>query len=140
MVNKNDSFRFPVRVYIEDTDIGGIVFYANYLKYFERARTEYIRSLGFELRSDFESGVSYVVHSLDARYHKPAKLDEKLNVTASIRKLGRSYIDFYQRVERFSGELLVEGNVKVVCVSTLKGGQPCPLPDGLTAVLKINSQ
>jgi tol-pal system-associated acyl-CoA thioesterase len=133
--DKHESFVLPIRVYIEDTDIGGIVFYANYLKYFERARTEFIRSLGFELRSGFEQGVSYVVHSINVRYHAPARLDQILNVTASVSKVGRTYMDFYQRVEAQSGHLLVEATVKVACVSLNKNGQPRSLPEQLVDAL-----
>ncbi|WP_068750820.1 YbgC/FadM family acyl-CoA thioesterase, partial [Oleiphilus sp. HI0123] len=115
-------------------DVGGVVFYANYLKYFERARTEFIRSLGFELRAGFEEGISYVVHSLDVRYLAPAKLDEILNVTASVSSLKRTYIEFEQFVEDSSGRRLVEGNVKVACVS-LPDNKPRALPEGLKQAL-----
>lgn len=129
-----NEFKLPIRVYIEDTDVGGIVFYANYLKYFERARTEYIRDLGFELRGDFEKGISYVVHSLNMRYIAPAKLDQVLFVSAQVEKLGRSYIDFNQRVEDDCGKLLVEGSVKVACVS-LNNEKPRVLPEALVNAL-----
>ena len=130
----HEDFRLPIRVYIEDTDVGGIVFYANYLKYFERARTEFIRHLGFELRGDFERGISYVVHSLNMRYIAPAKLDEILYVSAEVVKSGRTYIDFSQRVENSLGKLLVEGNIKVACVS-LENDKPRVLPAALVEVL-----
>lgn len=134
MINEKRTFSLPIRVYIEDTDIGGIVFYANYLKYFERARTEFIRSLGFELRSGFEDGVSYVVHSINVRYHAPAKLDEVLQVSAEPVKIGRSFIQFKQQVNNSSGEVLVVADVKVACVS-LPSGKPRALPESLVCAL-----
>lgn len=130
------EFKLPIRVYIEDTDIGGIVFYANYLKYFERARTEYIRSLGFELRGGFEEGVSYVVHSLDIKYLAPATLDDMVYVSASVVALGRTYMLFSQTVESESGKCLVEGKVKVACVA-LDGNKPRALPSQLIEKLNV---
>jgi tol-pal system-associated acyl-CoA thioesterase len=130
----SQSFELPIRVYIEDTDIGGIVYYANYLKFFERARTEFVRSIGFELRGGYGDGISYVVHSLDLRYFKPAKLDQTLRVTAHIKKLGRAHLDFIQKVLDESGEVLVEGNVRVACVN-LESGRPRLLPAPLVKCL-----
>ncbi len=135
-IDTTQVFTLPIRVYIEDTDIGGIVFYANYLKYFERARTEYIRSLGFELRAGFEEGVSYVVHSLDIRYRAPATLDEILSVSASLISMGRTYMVFSQTVENASGQCLVEAKVKVACVA-LAGNKPRALPSTLLERLAL---
>ena len=136
MCSAPEAFKFPIRVYIEDTDVGGIVFYANYLKYFERARTEFVRNLGFELRAGFNGGVSYVVHSLNLRYLQPATLDQVLDVTASIDKLGRTYMDFKQAVYDENGTCLVEGSVRVACVS-LACGKPRALPTELKDVLVL---
>src|SRR5690554_5056487 len=94
------SFGWPVRVYIEDTDAGGVVFYANYLRYLERARTEYIRSLGFPRVIVLEEGLNYVVHSLSIQYRKPAVLDDQLYVTADVVELGKTWMKFSQQVFR----------------------------------------
>ena len=110
-------FAIPLRVYIEDTDAGGIVFYANYLKYFERARTELVRSKGFDLRSGLSDGVSYVVHSLEVKYLRPALLDDMLSVSARVTKMARTYFVVEQHVSNNSGECLVAASVKVACVS-----------------------
>ena len=111
------AFTLPVRVYIEDTDAAGVVFYANYLRFFERARTEFVRSLGFPRVMQFENGISYVVHSLSVQYRKPALLDDELLVTAQVSGLGKTYIQFRQQVVRASSEeLLVTADVKVACV------------------------
>jgi len=113
---ENDEFYLPIRVYIEDTDAGGIVFYANYLKYFERARTEFIRSLGFELRACMAENVNFVVHSIDLKYLRSAKLDEVVNVSARVEKKGRAFMLFHQQVVNNLGEVIVEGHVKVACI------------------------
>lgn len=130
----SQKFELSIRVYIEDTDIGGIVYYANYLKFFERARTEFVRSIGFELRGGYGDGISYVVHSLDLRYFKPAKLDQILRVTAAIKKVGKAHLDFVQKVLDESGDVLVEGNVRVACVN-LESGRPRVLPPALVQCL-----
>ncbi|WP_097461789.1 tol-pal system-associated acyl-CoA thioesterase [Mangrovitalea sediminis] len=122
------AFSWPLRVYIEDTDAGGIVFYANYLKYMERARTEWARSCGVQVRGEIQNGINFVVHSLNVRYHRSARLDDELVATAAVIALGRTWLLFQQRVERsVDGELLCEAEVKVACVG-LESGRPCRLP------------
>ena len=113
----------PLRVYIEDTDAGGIVFYANYLKFMERARTEFIRSLGIELRSGMQENINYVVHSLEIKYKKPARLDDLVVVTAKVLKLGRTYLLFEQQVIDEDENTLVAAEVKIACTS-LDSGKP----------------
>lgn len=94
------EFSWPIRVYWEDTDAGGIVFYANYLKYFERARTEWLRSLGLGQQTLRESlGAQFVVSEVTVRYHRPARLDDELRVTARLRELGRASLTLAQRAE-----------------------------------------
>jgi len=126
MPETNDFF-LPIRIYIEDTDAGGIVFYANYLKYFERARTEFIRSLGFELRACMSDNINFVVHSIDLKYLRSAKLDEVVNVYAKVEDKGRTFMLFEQKVENELGEVLVKGHVKVACVH-FDSGKPRVLP------------
>ena len=93
------SFSFPIRVYWEDTDAGGIVFYANYLKYMERARTEWLRSLGIAQRALREqTGGIFVVSETQLRYHRPARLDDELLVTAELRQIGSASLIIGQRV------------------------------------------
>ncbi len=92
------AFAWPVRVYWEDTDAGGIVFYANYLKFFERARTEWLRSLGVEQQRLREStGGMFVVGETAVRYHQPARLDDELLVTALIQESGRASLIIAQQ-------------------------------------------
>lgn len=130
------GFRWPVRVYVEDTDAGGIVFYANYLKYFERARTEWVRSQGVALRGRLESdGIAFVVHSLNIQYHRPAVLDDELEVSADLIGGTRTAMTFRQQARRMpDGELLVSGEVKVACVQ-LPSGRPRRMPDDIQALV-----
>ena len=130
------GFRWPVRIYVEDTDAGGIVFYANYLKYFERARTEWVRSRGVALRGRLEEGIAFVVHSLNVRYHQPALLDDELEVSADLVAATRTSMTFRQQAWRCEdGEVLVSGEVKVACVQ-LPSGRPRRIPEDLDRVLK----
>ncbi len=116
-------FAWPVRIYWEDTDAGGIVFYANYLKFFERARTEWLRHLGIEqqkLRED--TGGMFVVSSTEMRYHRPARLDDLLHVTAQIQELGRVTLTLQQQAwQTAAGQpttLLCEGTIRIGWVDT----------------------
>ena len=119
------TFRFPVRVYWEDTDAGGIVFYANYLKFFERARTEWLRSLGVEQsRLKDTLGGMFIVAETTVRYLKPAKLDDELIVTAELEAAGRASLIIRQRA-LLRGEPLAEGSIRIgwVAAAALKPGR-----------------
>lgn len=107
-------FELPVRVYIEDTDAQGIVYYVNYLKYMERARSEWLRHHGFENPAFWSDDSIFVVHSLRVRYHRAAKLYDDLVVTAFAMAHGRAWFEVEQSVHR-DGELLCAGQVKVAC-------------------------
>jgi len=126
-------FRFPLRVYIEDTDAGGIVYYVNYLKFMERGRTELVRSLGFDKPALPQEGVQLVVHSAQVNYRKPAKLDDSLNVLTHIVKLSRASLVFQQEVYR-AEELMCEASIKVACVDA-KTLKPMALPLTLYSAL-----
>tara|TARA_R110000850_G_scaffold34843_8_gene93525 strand:- start:24 stop:443 length:420 start_codon:yes stop_codon:yes gene_type:complete len=121
---------WPIRVYIEDTDAGGIVFYANYLKYFERARTEFFRSKGFELRNGLASNINYVVHSLNIQYKKSARLDDEVMVATHIMSVGKTYLVFSQKVLNQEKELLVDAEVKIACLH-YDSAKPRRLPESL---------
>ena len=122
-----------VRVYYEDTDAGGVVYHAAYLRFFERARTEYLRRLGFcheELREKW--GVFFVVRSLSAEYLRPAHLDDMLRVDARVAGRGRTYADFIQTAARPDGVVAAEAKVRAVCVSKTSlraAAMPPPLTD-----------
>lgn len=121
-----ESFTWQLRVYYEDTDAGGIVFYANYLKFFERARTEWLRACGISQQNLSEShGTMFVVKSTAVDYHAPAKLDDELIVSVVVEKLGRASVQFSQSAWRVTAQgpaLLATGKIKVGCVniSTLR--------------------
>jgi acyl-CoA thioester hydrolase len=92
------TFQFPIRIYWEDTDAGGIVFYANYLKFFERARTEWLRALGLnQQRLREQTGGMFVVADAAIQYHRPARLDDELIVTAALHEKGRSSLTIVQQ-------------------------------------------
>ncbi|MDO9244302.1 MAG: tol-pal system-associated acyl-CoA thioesterase [Rhodocyclaceae bacterium] len=110
-----------VRVYYEDTDAGGVVYYANYLKYFERARTELLRELGFEQHQlAGEAGLAFAVRSLSVEYLKPARLDDLLEVATRIEALGRAQVTFAQSVVR-AEETLLTATVRVACLDLVRG-------------------
>ena len=130
MTTPDQAFTWPVRVYVEDTDFGGVVFYANYLKYFERARTELLRSVGVTQQAMVDSHrVIFVVVSAAVDYLAPARMDEELTVTANIEKLGRASILFTQEVRRGS-TVLAKGRVSVACVS-VEAMRPQSMPPAL---------
>lgn len=119
------AFQIPIRIYIEDTDAGGIVYYVNYLKFMERARTEFMRSLGYGKAAlsdrSLDSGAEaidtmFVVHSLSIDYKKPALLDDLIKVTAKPEQLKRTSMVFLQQIWR-DEELLIQAEVKIASVS-----------------------
>lgn len=128
--------RFPVRVYWEDTDAGGIVYHANYLRFMERARSDMLRRIGFgqnEQRGR-EDGVLFVVASLNITYHRGAVLDDDLEVITSIEKLGHASMIFEQKILR-GEEPIATGKVRVGVISA-KSYAPTPLPDDLYETIK----
>jgi len=129
------AFTIPVRVYYEDTDAAGVVYYANYLRYFERCRTEWMRSLGHG-QADFnrEEGLAFVVRRVAVDYLKPARLDDALTVGLEVEKLGRAQVVVRQFVLR-DGEELVTGSVQIACVD-LKKMKSAAIPDYLLAKLE----
>ncbi|UTW49377.1 tol-pal system-associated acyl-CoA thioesterase [Bacterioplanoides sp. SCSIO 12839] len=130
------EFRWPVRVYYEDTDAGGIVYYANYLKFFERARTEWLRQLGFNQELLRQQGILFVVREVNAKYKQPARLDDELQVSVAVEKMGKASFNIVQTVYRVSSEeeqTLVSGSVSIACIDDK--GKPRIIPaDILSAV------
>lgn len=127
------AFTWDVRVYYEDTDAGGIVYYANYLKFFERARTEWLRALGINQHFLLhEHQAMFVVKNVNAEYHAPAKLDDVLKLTLLVEKMGRASILFLQQA--WCGDrLLNTARVKIACVDTAL--RPCPIPAFVVAAM-----
>ncbi|PTU72774.1 tol-pal system-associated acyl-CoA thioesterase [Pseudomonas mangrovi] len=119
------------RVYYEDTDAGGIVYYVNYLKFMERARTECLRELGFAQSQLAGENLLFVVHSAEARYHAPARLDDELLISAEVIELNRASLRFRQQIRRAADNvLLCEGQFLIACVraDSLK---PRAIPEAL---------
>lgn len=128
MTTQPNRFTFPVRVYYEDTDAGQIVYHSNYLKYMERARTEWLLSKGVNLHHHAETnGELFVVHDLSIRYHRPAQLCDDLVVVSQIIKRTRTRAIFSQNIFR-GEELLTEGEVVIVSLDA-ETRRPRPLPD-----------
>jgi acyl-CoA thioester hydrolase len=155
------SFYWPIRVYYEDTDAGGVVFYANYLKFFERARTEWLRAAGINqsVLAD-DPGIVFVVARTAVDYHFPARLDNRLKVSVKVEKFGRASVDFIQKAWRIDeeerrhgvlldgepskqaaespGEMLIAtGTIRVVCVDQ-KNLRPCTIPQDIRSLLAEN--
>lgn len=123
---------WPVRVYVEDTDFGGVVYYANYLRYFERARTEWLRAKGYSQDAlARDAGILFSVVSVHVNYRRPARLDDELLVSCEPHADGRASIRFVQRLLR-GAELLADADVRVACLaaSTMR---PTRLPEFVTA-------
>jgi len=129
------AFSLPLRVYIEDTDAGGIVYHAKYLHFMERARTEWVRSYGVGLRDGLGQNISYVVQKLSIHYGVPAKLDDQLLVTTEPTGFGRVWMNFRQRVLRASdNKELASADVRVACIA-LDSGRPRRLPPAMAELL-----
>lgn len=114
------EFSLPIRVYIEDTDAGGIVYYVNYLKYLERARTELMRTFGMERAAVSDEGWNFVVSDVSLSYREPARLDDQLHATALISGVGGATINFHQSVRRESAVLVI-GDIQIACVDRESG-------------------
>ncbi len=132
------EFSIKLRVYIEDTDAGGIVYYVNYLKFMERARTEFMRAQGFGKDFIFNHDLMFVVRDVAVQYHAPARLDDELQATAAIVELRGASMRLRQEVRR-GEELLAGGDVTIACVE--RGGvRPRRLPAEMAAPLKASLQ
>lgn len=123
---QSGEFSLPMRVYIEDTDAGGIVYYVNYLKYFERARTEYMRALGYEKPAFPDENLMFVVSNASVSYRSPARLDESIVATACVTQMGAATLTFSQTVMRGS-TCLVDGQVTLALVCS-EHGRPRRIP------------
>jgi acyl-CoA thioester hydrolase len=125
------AFRWPVRVYYEDTDSGGVVYYANYLRFMERARTEWMRALGFEQdRLLREEGIVFAVRSANVEFLQPARFNDLLTVVTSLQQRGRASLTFAQSISRQHEESrpCCSGEVKIACVNA-DTFRPQPIPE-----------
>ena len=126
------EFLWHIRVYYEDTDCGGVVYHTQYLKFMERARTEMLRSFGFEQDELIEKeNIIFAVRSLSVDYLKPSKFNDLLRISSSIRHLGHASLSFDQAVTRESDDTpLCKAEVRVACLNA-DSLMPCPIPDNL---------
>jgi len=134
----SEPFRFPLTVYYEDTDAAGVVYYANYLKFMERARTEWLGSLGFGV-AEFEAahGVVFVVHRMEIEYRQPARLSDRLEATMELAELGRARMVALQQVRRGTS-VLAEARVTLACVER-SSFRPARIPAELHGRLEKTS-
>ncbi|MEF3074873.1 tol-pal system-associated acyl-CoA thioesterase [Methylobacter sp. Wu1] len=128
------KFIWPVRVYYEDTDAGGVVYYANYLKFFERARTEMLRAMGYEQDQLMAEGIIFVVRSIQVDYLIPARFNEQLQVSAGLSLVKKASFDFEQQITR-GDEVLCKGIIRVACLDA-QTMRPKAIPEKLQEQLK----
>ena len=135
----NQTFNWQVRVYYEDTDSGGVVYHSNYLNFMERARTEWVRHLGFEqtfLKDTLH--VIFVVHSMQIAFKKSAKFNDMLTITSDIHKVGHSSLQFLQKIS-INQQTLVEAEVKLACVNALTF-KPVGIPQQIKSAIKLSME
>ncbi len=136
---KATNFIWPVRIYYEDTDAGGVVYYANYLKFMERARTEWLRALGFEqttLLNDY--GIKFVVRAVALEYLRPALFNDRLEITVQPTEVRGSLIETVQAVMR-GDETLVKGEIEIACLNT-RSFKPVRIPPLIIEQLAVASK
>ncbi len=125
------TFSWPVRIYWEDTDAGGVVYHASYLRFLERARTEWLRALGVDQMAFKQAtGLAFMVHRMELDFLKPALLDDELTVTVEVKERRSASILFAQTISRADGALLVQAQVRAACVD-LTRMQPARIPDDI---------
>ncbi|MDN5872983.1 MAG: tol-pal system-associated acyl-CoA thioesterase [Sinobacteraceae bacterium] len=129
----------PLRVYYEDTDASGVVYHATYLRYFERARTEWLRSLGFEHHELMKCfGIAFTLASINVEFLRPARLDDALTVDAEIGRIKRASLDFVQHIHRKAdATLLCRARARIACVEMARF-RPCALPAALRTRLAVD--
>lgn len=129
MTEKN-VFKWPVTIYYEDTDVGGLVYHSNYLKFFERARTELLRSIGVSQQSMFDDNTSFVVRHMDIDFLRGARLDEKLVIRTKADTVRKASIEFCQDLVNNDGQILCKATVRVACINpvTMK---PIAIPENI---------
>lgn len=132
------TFWWPVRVYYEDTDVGGVVYYANYLRFMERARTEWLRDAGFEQDELMDSeGILFAVAAADVRYRRPARFNNRLFVSAEPAEIRQSSMVVDQRVclDEAGGPLLTTGRIRIACLGT-ESFRPRPIPEHILSEIR----
>ncbi len=137
-MHRSASRVLSVRVYYEDTDAAGIVYYANYLRFIERGRTEFLRAQGHDQNVLMSQGIAFAVRAIEAEFLKPARLDDLLTVETGIASLGRAQVVFVQRILRDT-ELLLDAKIRVACIDPVRGkpiAMPRPIHEQLASLMK----
>ncbi|TYK64538.1 tol-pal system-associated acyl-CoA thioesterase [Colwellia echini] len=129
------NHQFAIRVYYEDTDAGGIVYYANYLKFFERARTEWLREIGVNQETFLQQKLGFVVRHVEMNNIASAKLDDLLEVHSTIITLKRASLVFQQQITNQEKQVLCTANVRIACVD-FSQNKPCAIPDLILGAFK----
>ena len=130
----NSEFSWPVRIYFEDTDAGGIVYNANYLKFLERARTEWLRQLGIEQDQLLQHNVAFVVRHIDIEFRNAARFNQLLAVSCRVAQLKRASMVFSQVIADETGRVIVTANVTIACVN-LAAMKPIAIPEDVSGVI-----
>ena len=134
-VNNKYQFNWPIRVYYEDTDAGGVVYHSQYLNFLERARTEWLRHFGFEQASLRENeAVIFVVHNINIQFKKSAKLDDLLTISSQVTEIGRASFEFLQTIS-LNQRTLIQARVKLACVDAISF-KPKPFPQPILLKLQ----
>jgi acyl-CoA thioester hydrolase len=133
--NIESSHQFAIRVYYEDTDAGGIVYYANYLKFFERARTEWLREIGINQEVFLQQKLGFVVRKVEMDNIAPAKLDDLLKVRSSIVTLKRASLVFQQKITNQAMRVLCTATIRIACVD-FSQHKPCAIPELILGAFK----
>ena len=134
-MGNSQQFSWPIRVYYEDTDSGGVVYHSNYLNFMERARTEWLRHLGFEQTYLKDAlNIMFVVHSMQITFKKPAKFNDMLTITSELHKVGHSSLQFLQKIT-INQQTLVEAQVKLACVNALTF-KPVGIPEPIKLTME----
>lgn len=136
----NTSKNYSVRVYYEDTDAGGIVYYANYLKFFERARTEWLRALGINQTKFLEQNIGFVVRKVEMNNIASAKLDDLLEINSTITSLKRASLVFHQQITNQAKQVICTAIVRVACVNfqshDTQRVKPVAIPESILGAFK----
>ncbi len=132
---QNPPQSYSLRVYYEDTDAGGIVYYANYLKFFERARTEWLREIGINQQNLLEQKIGFVVRKVEMDNIASAKLDDLLNVHSTITTLKRASLVFHQQIINHEKQVICTATVRVACVN-FQNAKPMAIPESILGAFK----
>lgn len=132
------SFKFPIRVYYEDTDAGGIVYHANYLNFCERARTEYLRDLGIEQDGYLKQNIAFVVKSMEIDFCYAARFNDMITVETSIVRVKRVSVEFLQKIFNENEQLVFTAKVQVACINSSEM-KPVAIPKDILEVLQSAS-